>query len=85
MIKNSLWIEDILRLRFRELSRGKVEHLLEPAGMKMVAPRHNWTDAHMTSGMWQHTQGPHSLKPDRAVVLRYESGHRLPSLTKKLA
>lgn len=49
--------------------------------MEIVASRHNRTDSHITSGMWRHTEGLHRFKPDGAIVLRYESEHKLPSLT----
>lgn len=35
--------------------------------------------------LWQHEQNLHRFKPDRIPALRWGSGHRLPSLTKKLS
>lgn len=45
--------------------------------------RHNKTEAHTNSQrLQQYTQDLHSLRPDKTPALR--SGHKVPSLTKKL-
>ena len=47
--------------------------------------RHNRTDTLMnTQRLWQHAQGLHRFKADGDPVLRGESGHALPFITRKL-
>lgn len=50
-----------------------------------VSSNHIRTDAHMKSQhLWQHTQDICRFKPDKFLVLRRPSGHKVPTLTKKL-